>query len=65
MKKILIFNPYLPTLGGGEKHMAYLCVFFSQRYKDCSIDILVHSYCQNNIDDIDYISISKLENDSI
>lgn len=27
MKKVLVLNPYLPTMGGGEKHMGYLCKF--------------------------------------
>jgi len=28
--KVLILNPYLPTLGGGEKHMGYLCQFIEE-----------------------------------
>lgn len=48
MKKVLVLNPYMPTLGGGEKHMGYLCKFIEDYYENVSIDILVHNY--NNID---------------
>ena len=26
-KKICVLNPYIPTLGGGEKHMGHLIQF--------------------------------------
>lgn len=49
MKKVLVLNPYVPTMGGGEKHMGYFCQFIEQYYNyDVHIDILVHNY--NNID---------------
>ncbi|AJY74601.1 glycosyltransferase family 4 protein [Paenibacillus beijingensis] len=46
--KVLVLNPYFPTLGGGEKHMGYLCKFIENNYDSVEIDILVHNY--NNID---------------
>lgn len=45
MKKILILNPYISTLGGGEKHMGYLCQFFEEYFNnEVSIDLLVLEY---------------------
>ena len=59
-KKICVLNPYLPTLGGGEKHMGLLCAFMEEYYGDCEIDILVHNF--NNIDIYadDYVTVDKL-----
>lgn len=50
MKKILILNPYLSTLGGGEKYMGYLCQFMEQYFGDVRIDILVRDYGGINSD---------------
>ena len=58
--EILILNPYLPTLGGGEKNMGYLCQFLEERYKYVKIDILVHDYNDIDIYDKDYVSIDQL-----
>lgn len=61
MKKILILNPYIPTLGGGEKHMGYLCQFMEEYYKhDLRIDILVHNYNEEDIYSKDYVTIEKV-----
>ena len=61
MKKVLILNPYLPTMGGGEKHMGYLCKFIEEYYNDnVKIDILVHNYNNIDIHDKDYVTIDKL-----
>lgn len=60
MKKILILNPFLPTLGGGEKYMGYLCLFLEKYYSDARIDILVHNYLNINIRDKNYIGLNKL-----
>lgn len=50
MKTILILNPYISTLGGGEKHMGYLCQFFEQYFNyDVKIEILVFEY-ETNVD---------------
>lgn len=50
MKTILILNPYISTLGGGEKHMGYLCQFFEQYFDyDVKIEILVFEY-ETNVD---------------
>lgn len=63
MKKVLVLNPYLPTMGGGEKHMGYLCQFMESYYNgDVEIDILVHNYNNINIHDEDYIKIEDLNN---
>lgn len=44
MKKVMILNPYVFTLGGGEKQMGYLCKFIEDYYdNDVVIDIIVHS----------------------
>lgn len=61
MKRILILNPYIPTLGGGEKHMGYLCQFIEQYYNyDVIIDILVHNYNEIDIHAIDYVTIEDI-----
>ena len=59
--KILILNPYLPTLGGGEKNMGYLCKFLEQFYKDVEIDILTMNYNNIDISSIDYPNIELLQ----
>lgn len=60
MKKILVLNPYIPTLGGGEKHMGYLCKNLEEYYKDVRIDILVHNYNEINIHDKNYVTIEEI-----
>lgn len=61
MKKVLVLNPYLPTMGGGEKHMGYLCKFIEDYYKgDVKIDILVHNYNNIDIHDENYVTIDNL-----
>jgi len=60
MKRILILNPYLPTLGGGEKYMGYLCLFLEKQYPDAIIDILVHNYLNIDIYDESYPAINEL-----
>lgn len=61
MKTVLILNPYLPTLGGGEKHMGYLCKFIEEYYNnDVRIDILVHDYNDIKVFNDDYMTIDDL-----
>lgn len=61
-KNIAILNPYLPTLGGGEKHMAYLCKFFEEQYgENVRIDIFVHNYNNVLVSDKKYPTVSDLE----
>jgi glycosyltransferase involved in cell wall biosynthesis len=60
IKKILILNTYLPTLGGGEKHMGDMCKFLETKYKDAVIDILVFNYGNVNVHDKKYITIEDL-----
>lgn len=61
MKKVLVLNPYLPTMGGGEKHMGYLCQFIEEYYNnDVKIDVLVHNYNNIDIHDENYINIEEL-----
>lgn len=60
-KKVLILNPYVSTMGGGEKHMGYLCQFIEKYYDyNVSIDILVHSYDNVNVFAKDYVTIDNL-----
>lgn len=62
-KKVLILNPYLPTLGGGEKHMGYLCQCIEEYYNfNVQIDILVHNYNEVDIYDPNYITIDDVNN---
>ena len=60
MKRILILNPYLPTLGGGEKYMGYLCLFLETYYPDVTIDILIHNYLGTNIHDKNFKGLDEL-----
>lgn len=61
MKKVLVLNPYLPTMGGGEKHMGYLCQFIEGYYNNhVKIDVLVHNYNNIDIHDENYITIDDL-----
>lgn len=61
MKKILVLNPYIPTLGGGEKHMGYLCKCLEQYYdEEVEIDILVHNYNEVDIYKENYITIDNV-----
>lgn len=61
MKRVLVLNPYIPTLGGGEKHMGYLCQFIEEYYNyDVSIEILVHNYHEENVFSDDYVTIDKI-----
>lgn len=58
--KVLVLNPYLPTLGGGEKHMGYLCEFLEKYFESIQIDILVHDYNQIGVFSDDYITIEDV-----
>lgn len=63
MKRILVLDPYLPTLGGGEKHMVYLCKFIEDYFnKNVQIDILVFNYNDINVNDANYITMDKVCN---
>lgn len=63
MKKVLILNPYIPTLGGGEKHMGYLCQFIEEYYNyNVQIDILVHNYHEEDIHSPNYVTIDDINN---
>ncbi len=59
-KRICVLNPYLPTLGGGEKYMGYLLQFMEQYYKDVEIDIIVHNFNEIDIHSKDYVTIEDL-----
>lgn len=59
-RKVLVLNPYLPTLGGGEKHMGYLCQFIEEYWENVTIDILVHDYNEVDIHADDYVTIEKI-----
>jgi glycosyltransferase involved in cell wall biosynthesis len=61
MKKVLILNPYIPTLGGGEKHMGYLCQFIEEYYNnDVQVDILVHNYHEEDIHSPNYVTMDDI-----
>lgn len=61
MKKILILNPYLSTLGGGEKEMGYFCKSLEEYYNyDVNIDILVFNTYGVDVFAEDYIEIEEL-----
>lgn len=63
IKKVLVLNPYIPTLGGGEKHMGYMCQFIEKYYNyDVRIDILVHNYNEVDIHAEDYVTIDDINN---
>lgn len=61
MKKVMFLNPYLPTLGGGEKEMAYMCQCVEEYFNyDVHIDILVHNYNDIDVFSEDYITIEDV-----
>lgn len=62
LKKVLILNPYFPTLGGGEKYMGYLCKFIEEYYTDVKIDVLVHNYNNIDINSDNYPDVSDMMN---
>lgn len=60
-KKVLVYNPYVDTRGGGEKHMGYLCQFMEEYYNyNVDIDILVHSNEVFDVDSPDFVTIADL-----
>lgn len=60
-KKVLFINPYIPTLGGGEKHMGYMCQFIEQYYDyDVDIDILVHNYNDIDVFSDNYVTVDDI-----
>lgn len=60
-KKIAVLNPYVPTLGGGEKHMGYMCKFMEKYYDyDVKIDVIVHDYNDIKVTDEDYITVDDI-----
>lgn len=60
-KKVLFLNPYIPTLGGGEKHMAYMCQFVEKYFNyNVEIDILVHDYNDIKVDSPNYVTIDDI-----
>lgn len=61
MKKILMLNPYFPTMGGGEKNMALMCKFIEEYFPSVTIDILVHTYNQIDIWNSEYPTIETLK----
>lgn len=61
MKKVLILNPYLSTLGGGEKEMGCFCRSLEQYYDyDVRIDILVFNTYGVDVFADDYMEIEDL-----
>ena len=61
MKSVLILNPYISTLGGGEKTMGYFCKSLEEYYGcDVRIDILVFNTYGVDVFADDYIGIEDL-----
>lgn len=42
VRKVCIYNAYLPTMGGGENLTAHLIAYINQLFPQASIDILCH-----------------------
>lgn len=61
MKNILILNPYISTLGGGEKEMGYFCKSLEEYFNyDVQIDILVFNTYGVDVFADNYIQIDDL-----
>jgi len=58
--RILVLNPYFPTLGGGEKHMGYLCKFFEDYFPNVEIHILVFNVKNLKVHSRNFPQISDL-----
>ncbi|MDR2600770.1 MAG: glycoside hydrolase family 99-like domain-containing protein [Oscillospiraceae bacterium] len=60
VKKILIYNPSLYVLGGGEKYMGYLCQFLEEFYPDAEIDILTNKFLYDEFNNDEDRILEKL-----
>ena len=56
----MVLNPYIPTLGGGEKQMGYLCKFLEDRYPDADLDIVVYNYNNIDVNAKGYVTVDKI-----
>ena len=57
----MVLNPYVATLGGGEKHMGYLCQFMEEYYNyDVDIDIVVFNYNEVDVFAPDFVTIDDV-----
>lgn len=57
----MVLNPYVGTLGGGEKHMGYLCQFMEEYYSyDIDIDIVVFDYNEVKVFDESFVTIEDV-----
>lgn len=60
-KKVLVLNPYIATLGGGEKHMGYFCKCIEDYYdKHVRIDILVFNSDGVDVFAEDYVTVEDI-----
>lgn len=60
VRRIMVLNPYFPTLGGGEKYMAYLCRFLERYYPNARIDLVVHNFLNNDVHDPAYPTVQDM-----
>lgn len=60
VKRIMVLNPYFPTLGGGEKYMAYMCRFLEKYYPNAQIDLVVHNFLNNDVHDPAYPTVRDM-----
>ena len=60
VKKIMVLNPYFPTLGGGEKYMACLCRFLETYYPNARIDLTVHNFLNHDVHDPAYPTVQDM-----
>lgn len=59
--KIMVLNPYIATLGGGEKHMGFLCQFMEEYYNsNVEIDVVVFNYNDVNVFDDSFVTIEDV-----
>lgn len=62
VKRVIIYNAYFPTLGGGEKEVGFLCKFIEDFYKgNVEVFVLTHNYKNVSVKDKNYPKIENLE----
>lgn len=60
VRRIMVLNPYFPTLGGGEKYMACMCRFLERFYPNARIDLVVHNFLNHEVRDPAYPTIADM-----
>jgi len=64
VKRVSIYNAYLPTLGGGENQTAHIITYINSIFPSATIELLCHeseAFKKKNFFDKDYIKLLETE----